>query len=66
MLLFRRCAPTTARFSCIALTSMNHIRLVDFPPEDMETMQVYLTKNYMPGLRAGDRVNGKAILEGYP
>ena len=45
---------------------MNHIRLVDFPPEDMETMQVYLTKNYMPGLRAGDRVNGKAILEGYP
>ena len=49
MLMFRRCAPTEAKFSCFALTSTNHLRFVDFPSKDVEVLKKCLTDNYLPG-----------------
>lgn len=69
MLLFRRCAPTAARFSCIALTSSDHLRLVDFPPGDLEVLQECLSRNYLPGMTKIDTSETgsvKATLAGNP
>jgi hypothetical protein len=51
MLLFRRCAPTSARFPCIALTSHDHLRLVDFPQGDQEVLQSCISQHYQPGVK---------------
>ena len=50
MLLYRRCPPTTARFSCISLTSSNHLRLIDFNAGDQEMMSKSITEHYLPGV----------------
>lgn len=50
MLLFRRCPPTTAIFSCISLTSSDHLRLIDFPPSDQEVLGRTVNERYLPGI----------------
>jgi len=50
MLLFRRCVPTTASFSCICLTSTDHIRLVNFSRGDEEVLKTCIMQNYLPGV----------------
>ena len=54
MLLFRRCAPTTARFSCICLTSTDHLRLINFSPGDQELLKTCIMQNYLPGVARVD------------
>jgi len=50
MLLFRRCVPTTASFSCICLTSTDHLRLVNFSRGDQEVLKTCIMENYLPGV----------------
>ena len=50
MLLFRKCVPTTASFSCISLTSAGNLRLIDFSPEDQEVLKTCILENYLPGV----------------
>jgi len=56
MLLFRRCTPNTASFSCICLhkgtfvTSTDHIRLINFSPHDQELLKTCIKQNYLPGV----------------
>jgi len=66
MLLFRRCVPTTATFSCICLTSVktdqrrlddswvtvsrDHLRLINFSPGDQEVLKTCIMENYLPGV----------------
>merc|ERR1719334_2958694 len=38
VLLYRRCQPTMARFCCIALSDIDHIRIVDFLAQDQEIL----------------------------
>ena len=69
MLLFRRCDPTFARFSCFALTSTNHLTLIDFPSGDLAILKNCLTQNYLPGLKeleSTDTGSLKATLAGSP
>merc|ERR1712130_517431 len=54
MLLFRRCIPTTASFSCICLTSTDHLRLIDFSPGDQEVLKTCIMGNYLPGVNGVD------------
>ena len=54
MLLFRRCIPTTASFSCICLTSTDHLRLVNFSPGDQEVLKTCIMQNYLPGVTRVD------------
>ena len=49
MLLFRRCVPTTATFSCVCLTDKNHLCLINFSLEDQEVLKTCITENYPPG-----------------
>jgi len=51
MLLFRRCAPTTATIACICLTSTNHLRLIDFSSEDERVLKTCILENYLPGVK---------------
>merc|ERR1712110_1119670 len=46
MLLFRKCVPTTASFSCICLTSTEHLRLINFSPGDQEVLKTCILENY--------------------
>ena len=69
MLLFRRCDPTFARFSCFALTSTNHLTLIDFPSGDLAILKNCLTQNYLPGLKELESTDTgilKATLLGSP
>ena len=50
MLLFRKCVPTTASFSCICLTSAGNLRLIDFSPKDQEVLKSCILENYLPGV----------------
>jgi len=54
MLLFRRCVPTTASFSCICLTSTDHLRLVNFSRGDQEVLKTCIMENYLPGVSKVD------------
>jgi len=54
MLLFRRCVPTTASFSCICLTSTDHLRLINFSPGDQEVLKTCIMQNYLPGVASVD------------
>ena len=54
MLLFRKCVPTTASFSCICLTSAGNLRLIDFSPEDQEVLKTCILENYLPGVSVRD------------
>ena len=54
MLLFRRCVPTTASFSCICLTSVDHLRLINFSPGDQEVLKTCIMQNYLPGVASVD------------
>ena len=54
MLLFRRCAPTTATIACICLTSTDHLRLIDFSPGDQEVLRTCIIENYLPGVNGVD------------
>ena len=49
MLLFRKCVPTTASFSCICLTSRGNLRLINFSPGDKKVLRSCILKNYLPG-----------------
>jgi hypothetical protein len=70
MLLFRRCPPGATRFCCIALTHVNNLRLVDFPPGDLEVMRDAATRHYLPGLlwqyNAQEQGSLKAKMSGRP
>ena len=59
MLLFRRCIPTTASFSCICLTSTDHLRLVNFSPGDQEVLKTCIMQNYLPGVTRVDTSGGE-------
>merc|ERR550534_823607 len=59
MLLFRRCVPTTASFSCICLTSTDHLRLVNFSRGDQEVLKTCIMENYLPGVSKVDIGGGK-------
>merc|ERR1712088_988934 len=59
MLLFRRCVPTTASFSCICLTSTEHLRLVNFSPGDQEVLKTCIMENYLPGVARVDTSGGE-------
>merc|ERR550539_1775587 len=50
VLLFRRCIPTTASFSCICLTSTGNLRLINFSPGDQEVLKTCILENYLPGV----------------
>lgn len=50
VLLFSRCHPTSARFTCVALTDVDHLRLVDFPQGDLEVLQGVINQTYQPGI----------------
>ena len=50
MLLFQRCVPTTASFSCICLTCTDHLRLINFSPGDQEVLKTCIMDNYLPGV----------------
>merc|ERR1711971_260225 len=54
MLLFRRCVPTTASFSCICLTSTDYLQLVNFNPGDQEVLKTCVMENYLPGVSKVD------------
>jgi len=54
MLLFRRCVPTTASFSCICLTSTGNLRLINFSPGDQEVLKTCILENYLPGVSVRD------------
>merc|ERR1711953_1229444 len=54
MLLFRKCVPRTASFSCISLTSAGNLRLIDFSPEDQEVLKTCILENYLPGVSVRD------------
>ena len=71
MLLFRRCVPTTASFSCICLTRWSDLRLVNFSPGDEEVLKTCIMENYLPGVAiveaSGDEGNSvKFDLTGSP
>merc|ERR1712062_35686 len=68
-LLFRRCVPTTATFSCICLTnvgtnlkindgwkpvSTDHLRLINFSPGDQEVLKTCIMENCLPGVTRVD------------
>merc|ERR1712001_247556 len=59
MLLFRRCVPTTASFSCICLTSTDYLQLVNFNPGDQEVLKTCIMENYLPGVSKVDIGGGK-------
>merc|ERR1712210_387051 len=63
MLLFRRCVPTTASFSCICLTSTDHLRLVNFSRGDQEVLKTCIMENYLPGVSKVDTsgVEGNSV-----
>jgi len=63
MLLFRRCVPTTASFSCICLTSTDHLRLVNFSRGDQEVLKTCIMQNYLPGVARVDAsgIEGNSI-----
>ena len=63
MLLFRRCVPTTASFSCICLTSTDHLRLVNFSRGDQEVLKTCIMENYLPGVDGVDTsgVEGNSV-----
>ena len=54
MLLFRKCVPTTASFSCICLTSADHLRLINFSPGDQEVLKTCVLQNYLLGVSVLD------------
>merc|ERR1712119_4000 len=60
MLLFRRCVPTTASFSCICLTSTAHLRLVNFSRGDQEVLKTCIMENYLPGVYK-DKGEGNSV-----
>jgi len=49
MLLFRKCVPTNASFSCICLTSRGNLRLINFSPGDKKVLRSCILKNHLPG-----------------
>merc|ERR1712001_743459 len=63
MLLFRRCVPTTASFSCICLTSTAPLRLVNFSRGDQEVLKTCIMENYLPGVDGVDTsgVEGNSV-----
>merc|ERR1712172_420980 len=63
MLLFRRCVPTTASFSCICLTSTDHLRLINFSRGDQEVLKTCIMENYLPGVDGVDTsgVEGNSV-----
>ncbi len=49
--LFRRSQPLPeAKFACVALTSRNHLRVIDFPPPVRDALVEALARGYMPGV----------------
>ena len=61
MLLYRRCPPTTARFSCISLTSSDHLRLIDFPSSDQEVLGRTVNERYLPGISRVDNTESCSL-----
>ena len=47
-LLFKRCIPTIARFSCISLTRPGQLRLINFSPSDKEMLKTCVGDNHLP------------------
>lgn len=62
-LLFRKCVPTTASFSCICLTSHGNLRLINFSSGDKRVLRSCILKNYLPGasVRNTSRAEGNSL-----
>ena len=59
MLLYRRCPPISARFCCLSLTSKNHLRLIDFLPEEMKQLSRAASTYYLPGLQSAGELESE-------
>ncbi len=66
--LFRRAQPfPSARFACVALTDVNHLRFIDFPPQAKDALREALIRGYQPGVSqelVSDELCHKVTLSG--
>ena len=51
VLLYTRCQPLSTNFACLALSDVDRIRLLDFPPAETSSLKTCLVQNYMPGVQ---------------
>merc|ERR550525_568574 len=61
MLLFRRCVPTTASFSCICLTSTGNLRLINFSPREKKVLRSCILENYLPCASVRNTSEGNSL-----
>jgi len=69
VLLYTRSPNVSHNFACVALSDVNKIRLLDFPPEHARVLRDVLQQSYQPGVEKEEQKDESCIeivLNGYP
>jgi hypothetical protein len=64
--IFERCESVNVKFACLALSDVNHIRLLNFPVEVMTNLAKIITNGYMPGVKREFACDDDISLKGTP
>ena len=69
VLMFFRCLPATSTYACVSLSDMDHLRLINFPPDIIQKLRATIGNSYMPGIqneRKRDNFVFEIHLSGWP
>lgn len=63
VILFRKVESAKMRFACLGLSSADHLRIINFPPETARIIRDCVIQNYLPGIEAERERDAGSVLQ---
>ena len=63
VVLFRRVESAKMRFACLGLSSEDHLRIINFPPETARILRDCILRHYLPGIESERERDAGSVLQ---